>query len=369
MNIIAFLFALTGVAFNVFQPVISVPASGSVFTGSMYDAFVVMVNFIGKNGLPSGEGAAGAILIFMVLCLATVIAAVQGLCALFRKGQHVSISLFLCALVYGFAAAGIYYVSTESFSSAFFTNYIMPYAQKIPFITPAVWAVCYMIASVFSLLDSQPKPLPRDNDEPLSLRKGEVVVGLGKDSSNGNDLSKLYVGLGWTRESKQYDLDLSAFILMANGKVDSEEDFLFYKHEVHSSGAVRVGPDNQRGGNGIDDDECAKVDLSKVPPDVKAIAFAVTIYNAKNRGQNFGQISRAFIRVVDMGDNRQREIMRYNLRERFSRATAVIVGELRRDSGDNWSFEAKGEGFKGGLVEVCRKYGINASDKVNDSYE
>ena len=352
VNIIAFLFAFAGVAFNVFQPVISVPASGSVFTGSMYDAFVVMANYIGKNGLPGGEGAAGAILIFMVLCLVPVVAAVQGLCALFRRGRHVRMSLFLCALVDGLVAAGIYYVSPESFSSAFFTNYIMPYAQKIPFITPAVWAVCYLLASVFAVPTSKPEPLPVNNNGPLSLKKGEVI-------NLGKGLSKLYVGLGWTIESEQYDLDASAFVLAANDRVVRDEDFIFYGNKAHDSGAVIVGPDNRGGGSGRDDDESIDVDLTKVPAYVGKIAFVVTIHEAERRGQNFGQIRSAFIRVVDMVN--EREILRYDLREKFSAETAVIAGELRRDSGNSWRFEAKGEGIEGGLVAVCRKYGVNAS--------
>ena len=87
MNILAFLFAILGVALNFFQPIVSTPVSGSVFTGSMYDAFIVIANNISKNGLPSGDGAVGAILIFIVLCIVTIIAAFQGLCALFRNGH------------------------------------------------------------------------------------------------------------------------------------------------------------------------------------------------------------------------------------------------------------------------------------------
>lgn len=353
MNVIAFLFAFAGVAFNVFQPVISVPASGSVFTGSMYDAFVVMANYIDKNGLPSGEGAAGAILIFMVLCLVPVVATIQGLCALFRKGRHVRASLFLCALVDGLVATGIYYVSPESFSSAFFTNYIMPYAQKIQFITPAVWAVCYLLASVFAVPASQPEPLPSYNGKPVILTKGQKV-----DLTKGNPrLSKLHVGLGWTLESEQYDLDASAFVLAANDKVASDRDFLFYGNKAHDSGAVIVGPDNQEGGSGKDDDESIDVDLTKVPAYASKIAFAVTIYEAEQLGQNFGQIKSAFIRVVDGANGK--ELLRYDLREKFSAETAVIAGELYRHSAGGWSFTAKGEGIEGGLEAVCRRFGVN----------
>lgn len=355
MNVIAFLFTFAGVAFNVFQPVISVPASGSVFTGSMYDAFVVMANYISKNGLPGGEGAAGAILVFMVLCLVPVVAAVQGVCALFRKGRHVSISLFLCALVYGLVAAGIYYVSPVSFPSAFFTDYIMPYAQRISFITPAVWAVCYLLASVFAVPASQPEPpepLPAHDGKPVILTKGQKVdLTKGKPS-----LSKLHVGMGWTLESEQYDLDLSAFILMANDKVAKDGDFLFYGNKANDSGAIIVGPDNRDGGSGKDDDEIIGVNLTKVPAYASKIAFVVTIHDAVQKGQNFGQIRSAFVRVVDVVNGR--EILRYDLQEKFSDETAVIAGELHRHSAGGWSFVAKGEGVRGGLEAVCRKFGV-----------
>lgn len=357
MNIVAFLFVFAGVWFNIFQPVISVPASGSVFTGSMYDAFVVMANYISRNGLPGDGVAAGAILIFMVLCLIPLVAAVQGVCVLFRKGRHVSISLFLCALVYGLVAAGIYYVSHESFSSAFITDYIMPYAQKISFFTPAIWAACYLIASVFSLSVS-PKPIriPYDLDKPISLKKNEGV-----------DLEKrlyFYVGLGWTLESDHCDLDVSAFILTDEKKVKENGDFLFYHNKAHKSGAVLLGPDNQEGGNGRDDNEHVDVDLSRVPDYARKIVFVVTIYDAENRGQNFGKVSNAFIRVVDM--EQRKEIIRYDLPKHFSKDTAVKVGELEKNPAGNWSFRAIGKGVRGGLKAVCTEFGIDARDENFD---
>jgi len=110
-------------------------------------------------------------------------------------------------------------------------------------------------------------------------------------------------------------------------------------------------------GKGDGDDEQILVDLSKVPANVAKIAFVVTIYQADERKQNFGQVSNAFIRVVDNATNQ--ELIRYDLGEDFSIETAVVVGELYRHNGE-WKFNAVGSGFSGGLEALCQNYGVAA---------
>lgn len=361
MNIIACLFAIIGAALNLFQPVISTPASGSVFTGSMYDAFVVLANHISKNGLPGGDGAVGALLIFLVLGLVPVAATIQGLCVLFRKCSHVRINLFLCAIVDGLAATGIYYISTESFSSAFFADYIIPYAQRISFITPAIWALCYFIASVFAMPIKRELEPVISGDKPVVLDKNQKVDLIKKVTPG---ISKLYFGLGWTVNKKgeaPFDLDASAFMITANDKVANDLDFIFYHNLQHSSGAIEHSPDDYEGGNGSDDNEWITVDLNRLPSAINKIVFTVTIYEADKRNQNFGQVPSAFVRVADY-DNEKKAVkmerLRYNLREKFSTETAVIIAELSRHLG-GWTFTAIGEGVNGGLEAVCQKFGVN----------
>ncbi|MBQ3586036.1 MAG: TerD family protein, partial [Synergistaceae bacterium] len=138
-------------------------------------------------------------------------------------------------------------------------------------------------------------------------------------------------------------------------KVPGDSEFIFYGNLQHSSGAVQHMGDN-RTGIGDGDDEQIKIDLSKIPAGIEKIAFTVTIYEAEERKQNFGQVSNAFIRIYD--ESNGKELIRYDLGEDFSVETAVVVGELYRQ-GAEWKFNAVGSGFKGGLKALCQNYGVN----------
>ena len=130
---------------------------------------------------------------------------------------------------------------------------------------------------------------------------------------------------------------------------------MFYGNLKHSSGGVEHLGDNLTG-EGEGDDEQIKIDLSAVPASVEKIDFTVTIYEAEERRQNFGQVSNAFIRVVD--ETTGTELIRYDLGEDFSIETAVVVGELYRNNGE-WKFNAIGSGFQGGLHALCLNYGVS----------
>lgn len=189
----------------------------------------------------------------------------------------------------------------------------------------------------------------------VSLSKGQKV-----DLTKGNPgLSKIIVGLGWDTNKydggADFDLDAAAFLLAANGKVASDSDFVFYGNLKHSSGGVEHMGDNLTG-EGDGDDEQIKVNLASIPAGVEKIGFTVTIYEAESRKQNFGQVSNAYIRIVDETSNT--ELIRYDLGEDFSIETAVVVGELYRNNGE-WKFNAIGSGFQGGLKALCQNYGVN----------
>lgn len=131
---------------------------------------------------------------------------------------------------------------------------------------------------------------------------------------------------------------------------------MFYGNLEHISGSVKHMGDNLTG-DGDGDDEQIEVDLSKIPSNIEKVAFTVTIYDAETRHQNFGQVSNAFIRIVDEDTNA--ELIRFDLGEDFSIETAVVVGELYKNNGE-WKFNAIGSGFQGGLSALCSHYGIDA---------
>lgn len=190
---------------------------------------------------------------------------------------------------------------------------------------------------------------------PINLSKGQKV-----DLTKGNPgLKKLLVGLGWDTNKydggADFDLDAEAFLLGTSGKVPSDEELVFYGNLKHKSEAVEHLGDN-RTGEGEGDDEQIVIDLSKIPANIEKISFTVTIYEAETRRQNFGQVSNAFIHIVD--ENTDQELIRYDLGEDFSIETAVVVGELYKHNGE-WKFNAIGSGFQGGLAALCRNFGVN----------
>ena len=188
----------------------------------------------------------------------------------------------------------------------------------------------------------------------ISLNKGGNLSLSKTDPS----LKQVLIGLGWdarATDGADFDLDASAFLLAANDKVRAETDFIFYNQTRSPEGSVEHTGDN-RTGAGDGDDEAVKIDLAKVPAEVQKIAITVTIHDAESRGQNFGQVQNAFIRVVN--DQTNVEIVRFDLNEDYSTETAMIFGELYRHNGE-WKFRAVGQGYNGGLSAMCRQYGIS----------
>ena len=189
----------------------------------------------------------------------------------------------------------------------------------------------------------------------ITLSKGQKV-----SLTKGNPgLKNIVVGLGWDTNKYDggfdFDLDSAAFLLGENDKVNSDSDFIFYNNLKHSSGAVEHLGDNLTG-KGDGDDEQIKLDLSLVPQNVNKIAFTVTIHEAQERRQNFGQVNNSYVRVVNADTNQ--ELLKYELGEDFSIETAVVVCEIYRHNGE-WKFNALGSGFEGGLEALCKNFGVN----------
>jgi tellurium resistance protein TerD len=171
-------------------------------------------------------------------------------------------------------------------------------------------------------------------------------------------MTKMLLGLGWdsrASDGTDFDLDASVFMVGADGKVRVDGDFIFYNNLKSACGSVEHTGDNTTG-EGDGDDESVKVDLSLIPADVNKVIVGVTIHEADTRNQNFGQVSNAFIRVVNQDSNE--EVARYDLSEDYSIETALVFGELYRHNNE-WKFKAIGQGFAGGLKPMAQQYGVN----------
>jgi tellurium resistance protein TerD len=190
-----------------------------------------------------------------------------------------------------------------------------------------------------------------------------VGVSLGKGgnvslSKQAPGLSAVVVGLGWdvrTTTGADYDLDASALLCDASGRVVSDQHFVFYNNLKSPDGSVEHTGDNLTG-EGEGDDESIKVNLAAVPGEVAKIVFPVSIHEADVRGQSFGQVRNAFIRVVNQANGQ--EIARYDLSEDASTETAMVFGELYRHGGE-WKFRAVGQGYASGLRGIAADFGVN----------
>ncbi|MEE1928524.1 TerD family protein [Streptomyces sp. TRM 70351] len=188
----------------------------------------------------------------------------------------------------------------------------------------------------------------------VSLSKGGNVS-LTKEAPN---LTAVLVGLGWdarTTTGADFDLDASALLTNTQGKVLSDQHFVFFNNLTSPDGSVEHTGDNLTG-EGDGDDEAIKVNLAGVPADVDRIVFPVSIYEAEARLQSFGQVRNAYIRVVNQADGR--ELARYDLTEDASTETAMVFGELYRHGGE-WKFRAIGQGYASGLRGIAQDFGVN----------
>jgi tellurium resistance protein TerD len=188
----------------------------------------------------------------------------------------------------------------------------------------------------------------------ISLQKGGNV-NLSKEAPG---LAKMIIGLGWDTRATDgagFDLDGAVFLVTAAGKVRSDADFVFYNNLKSTDGSVVHSGDNTTGA-GEGDDETVSIDLANVPADIDKVILAVTIHDAEARKQNFGMVTKAFVRCINAAGNA--EIARYDLSEDGSTEAAMIFGEVYR-AGADWKFKAIGQGFKGGLGPLAKSYGVN----------
>ena len=178
-----------------------------------------------------------------------------------------------------------------------------------------------------------------DKNSGVKLRKGQKY----DLQKNNPQLSLLTVQFGW--DDADFDIDRSAYLLGANGKVRVDEDFIFYNNPFHESGSVEYSEDTGQ----------IKVDLSKIPDDVERIELTLTIYDAEENGKNFSQVTGAYISIIDAQN--KKELFRFDLSENISEETAIVAGEIYRHKGA-YKFNAIGRGFVGGLEKLCKNFGV-----------
>lgn len=183
-----------------------------------------------------------------------------------------------------------------------------------------------------------------------------MAINLEKGQREKIALPSFKVGLGWDSNQnttgEAYDIDASVFLLGSDGKLVSDNHFVFFNNLNSPDGAVVHSGDNLTGA-GDGDDELINVDLSKISADVNEINFVVTIHKAADRRQNFGQIRNSYIRIMNQQTNEVQ--VKYELDEDFSIETAVEFGRIYKRN-DEWRFEAVGNGLKGGLQDFLNKY-------------
>ena len=222
-----------------------------------------------------------------------------------------------------------------------------------------------------------------------------MAIRIQKGGSTEIKLEKFSVGLGWqVREDASakddFDLDVSAFIVDASGKIPTDDYLVFYNSEkrlrADENGKlltpVKIVPytewrsnddmraqsrpvdpeisvigsiDNEEG----DDDgdaETIDMELSKVRSDIEKIIICVSIYDAKNRRQNFGQVENAYVRIYSDGhENLGQEEIIYDLTEDFSTCASVEFVQLYRHNG-SWKVKALGVGHHGEFDELVTKF-------------
>lgn len=191
-----------------------------------------------------------------------------------------------------------------------------------------------------------------------------VNLAKGQQADIETSVTMVKVGLGWDINSdktgESFDLDVSAFMLGADGKVHNAEDFVYYNNLKGRGDSVMHSGDN-RTGEGDGDDESILIDFVKIPDDIKKIAITVTLCDAEAKEQNFSFVRNSFVRVLNITnifDLNGKEIIHYDIGENFAMETAIVVGELCR-VGNGWVFNAIADGYQNGLEDVCECYGVH----------
>ena len=206
-----------------------------------------------------------------------------------------------------------------------------------------------------------------------------MAIRIQKGGSTEIKLEKFSVGLGWqVREDASakddFDLDVSAFMVDASGKIPTDDYLVFYNSEKRlradengrlltpvkivpytewrSNDDMRaqsrpvdpeisvIGSIDNEEGDDEGDAETIDMELSKVRSDIEKIIICVSIY----------------VRIYSDGHEAlgQEEII-YDLTEDFSTCASVEFVQLYRHNG-TWKVKALGVGHNGEFDELVTKF-------------
>ncbi|NHN31286.1 stress protein [Paenibacillus sp. S3N08] len=189
----------------------------------------------------------------------------------------------------------------------------------------------------------------------MNVLKGQKI-----DVTKNKSITDIDVFLGWSSANKEISLDSAAFLLSEQDRCEKEENFIFYGNPFSPGAAVSHSTIKQA------DNEKITISLPKLQPDIKKIAFTLTIYEGEKLGHQFGQVMNMYLRIVDRSLNQ--ELLRYEFGADLSRETAIVVAELYLYKGE-WRFNAIGSGFFGGLAALCKNYGLDVEEEPPHSNE
>jgi stress response protein SCP2 len=172
------------------------------------------------------------------------------------------------------------------------------------------------------------------------------VTELSKGSNTAISAGAVRAVLRWQPGAGVPDVDASALLLQGNGRVASDEDFVFYNQSVHVSGAVRHA--GKSGGT-----DTVDVTLTAVPQPVERIVLAASV-----DGGSFGQVPGLVLEIIDASSGAALASFAMSAQNE----TAFVSGELYRRDGA-WKFRAVGQGYDTGLAGLAMDFGISVSDE------
>ncbi|MEU9864277.1 TerD family protein [Streptomyces sp. NPDC047971] len=172
------------------------------------------------------------------------------------------------------------------------------------------------------------------------------------------DTAAVRAVLRWTPGPGVPDVDASALLLGADGRVRSDEDFVFYNQPRHPSGLVRRLP-KKRVAEGLTD--TVEADLGALDPSVDQVVIA-----ASSDGDTFRSVSDLRILLYDASAADGEPLAVFDVKAETGQETAIICGELYR-RGDGWKFRAVGQGYPTGLVGLATDFGISVDEGTDDA--
>ncbi len=198
-----------------------------------------------------------------------------------------------------------------------------------------------------------PKPSPSQPAHRIPPLLKPVQKGQKLSIETASPLGGIKVCFGWNTVNPACDVDVSAFLLGADGKVTGDSWFVFYGQAKSPDQSVVFYPDSSA------DREYFDIDFHKLNPSVHKIVFVLTIHEALARRLHFGMLKDAYIRILT--ENGKTELASFQMKEYYTNVISMMIGEVYRHNGI-WKFHAVGNGVARDLAGLCELYGVQISD-------